>query len=146
MLCVEDWAEIRRLHRAEKMPIKVIGRVLGCSKNTVKAARLRLDQMIESVAIVGRLAQEQAISTFATIEDLGLLLVPAFIAGALTARGAKWQLLLLYAAPAFAMLGLHALIANHYTRYNLILIGPLVAVATSLALSVFARRQNDVRV
>jgi transposase len=35
---VEDWAEIRRLHRAEKMPIKVIARVLGCSKNTVKAA------------------------------------------------------------------------------------------------------------
>ena len=38
MLCVEDWAEIRRLHRAEKMPIKAIARVLGCSKNTVKAA------------------------------------------------------------------------------------------------------------
>jgi transposase len=37
VLCVEDWAEIRRLHRAEKMPIKVIARVLGCSKNTVKA-------------------------------------------------------------------------------------------------------------
>jgi transposase len=35
---VEDWAEIRRLHRSEKMPIKVIARVLGCSKNTVKAA------------------------------------------------------------------------------------------------------------
>ena len=38
MLCVEDWAEIRRLHRAEKMPIKVIARVVGCSKNTVKVA------------------------------------------------------------------------------------------------------------
>ena len=37
MLCVEDWAEIRRLHRAEEMPIKVIARVMGCSKNTVKA-------------------------------------------------------------------------------------------------------------
>lgn len=35
---VEDWAEIRRLHRAEQMPIKVIARVMGCSKNTVKAA------------------------------------------------------------------------------------------------------------
>ncbi len=35
---VEDWAEIRRLHRAERMPIKVIARVMGCSKNTVKAA------------------------------------------------------------------------------------------------------------
>jgi transposase len=38
VLCVEDWAEIRRLHRAEKMPIKVIARVMGHSKNTVKSA------------------------------------------------------------------------------------------------------------
>ena len=38
MLSVEDWAEIRRLYRAERMPIKVIARVLGCSKNTVKKA------------------------------------------------------------------------------------------------------------
>ncbi len=38
MLSVEDWAEIRRLHRAEQMPIKVIARVLGISKNTVKSA------------------------------------------------------------------------------------------------------------
>jgi transposase len=35
---VEDWAEIRRLRRAEQMPIKVIARVLGVSKNTVKRA------------------------------------------------------------------------------------------------------------
>ena len=38
MLSVEDWAEIRRLHRAEQMPIKQIARVVGCSKNTVKRA------------------------------------------------------------------------------------------------------------
>lgn len=38
MLSVEDWAEIRRLHRAEGMPIKVIARVMGISKNTVRAA------------------------------------------------------------------------------------------------------------
>ena len=38
MLSVEDWAEIRRLHRVEEMPIKVIARVMGCSKNTVKRA------------------------------------------------------------------------------------------------------------
>jgi transposase len=42
-LSVEDWAEIRRLHRAERMPVKVIARVLGCSKNTVKKA-LAADQ------------------------------------------------------------------------------------------------------
>ncbi len=38
MLDVEDWAEIRRMHRSEQMPIKVIARVLGISKNTVRAA------------------------------------------------------------------------------------------------------------
>jgi transposase len=38
---VEDWAEIRRLHRAEQMPIKAIARKLGISKNTVRRA-LRL--------------------------------------------------------------------------------------------------------
>ena len=42
-MSVEDWAEIRRLHRAERMPAKVIARVLGCSKNTVKKA-LAADQ------------------------------------------------------------------------------------------------------
>jgi transposase len=36
MLDVEDWAEIRRLHVAEGMPIKQIARRLGISKNTVK--------------------------------------------------------------------------------------------------------------
>jgi transposase len=38
VLSVEDWAEIRRLYRAEKMPVKVIARVLGISRNTVRAA------------------------------------------------------------------------------------------------------------
>lgn len=37
-MTVEDWAEIRRLHRAEGVPIKVIARSLGISKNTVKSA------------------------------------------------------------------------------------------------------------
>jgi transposase len=38
VLRVEDWAEIRRLRRAEQMPVKAIARVMGCSKNTVKRA------------------------------------------------------------------------------------------------------------
>jgi hypothetical protein len=36
-------------------------------------------------------------------------------------------LFLLYTAPAVVMLTLHAAVANHYTRYNLILIGPFAA-------------------
>jgi transposase len=42
VLCVEDWAEIRRLNRAEKVSISEVARVLGISRNTVKAA-LRSD-------------------------------------------------------------------------------------------------------
>ena len=35
---MEDWAEIRRLHRAEGLPIKAIARKLGVARNTVRAA------------------------------------------------------------------------------------------------------------
>jgi transposase len=35
---VEDWAEIRRLRRAEGLSIKMITRVMGVSRNTVRAA------------------------------------------------------------------------------------------------------------
>jgi transposase len=38
VLGVEDWAEIRRLHRSEGMPIKAIARVMGVSRNTVRSA------------------------------------------------------------------------------------------------------------
>jgi transposase len=38
VLDVENWAEIRRLHRAEGLPIREIARVMGVSRNTVRAA------------------------------------------------------------------------------------------------------------
>ncbi|MFE7278337.1 helix-turn-helix domain-containing protein, partial [Streptomyces sp. NPDC057623] len=38
MISVEDWAEIRRLHRAEQMPVRAIARKLGISRNTVRRA------------------------------------------------------------------------------------------------------------
>ena len=38
MLGVEDWAEIRRLRRAEGLAISEIARVMGIARNTVKAA------------------------------------------------------------------------------------------------------------
>jgi hypothetical protein len=40
---VEDWAEIRRLHRAEGLSIKAISRRLGVARNTVRDA-LRRDE------------------------------------------------------------------------------------------------------
>jgi transposase len=38
VISVEDWAEIRRLRRAEAMPIKAIARRLGVSRNAVRRA------------------------------------------------------------------------------------------------------------
>ena len=61
---------------------------------------------------------------------LGLALVPLFAWASIEAVRRSKPLFLLYAAPAVAMLGLHAAVANHYTRYNLILIGPF-AVGTA---------------
>jgi transposase len=43
MIDVEDWAEIRRLHRAEGMGIKAIARRTGIARNTVRNA-LRSDE------------------------------------------------------------------------------------------------------
>ena len=38
VLIVEDWAEIRRLRKSEGVSISEIARLIGCSRNTVKAA------------------------------------------------------------------------------------------------------------
>jgi transposase len=35
---VEDWAEIRRLHRSEGLPVKAIARRLEVARNTVRSA------------------------------------------------------------------------------------------------------------
>ena len=43
VISVEDWAEIRRLHRAEGVSIKEIARQLELSRNTVRGA-LRSDE------------------------------------------------------------------------------------------------------
>src|SRR5690606_12175141 len=69
----------------------------------------------------------------------GFLFVPAFALALWRAvRQGDWMFLF-YAAPAVAMLGLHALLANHYTRYNLALIGPY-AVGAAWILGEVRRR------
>jgi hypothetical protein len=60
---------------------------------------------------------------------LGLALVPLFGCACVMAVRRSKPLFLLYAAPAVVMLALHMAVANHYTRYNLILIGPFAAGA-----------------
>lgn len=61
-----------------------------------------------------------------------LVLVPLFVWAGIRAVRARQPLFLLYATPAVVMLGLDALIGNHYTRYNLILIGPYAVGAASI--------------
>jgi 4-amino-4-deoxy-L-arabinose transferase-like glycosyltransferase len=55
---------------------------------------------------------------------VALALLPLFACASVKTIRKREPVLLLYAAPAIMMLGLHAAVANHYTRYNLILIGP----------------------
>jgi 4-amino-4-deoxy-L-arabinose transferase-like glycosyltransferase len=66
---------------------------------------------------------------------ISLILVPVFAAACVRAFTTRQPLLLLYAAPAITMLALHAAVGNHYTRYNLILIGPYAVGAAFIATS-----------
>ena len=53
MISVEDWAEIRRLHKAEKLGVKTIARRLGIARNTVRAA-MRLYIGANKLSAVGK--------------------------------------------------------------------------------------------
>jgi 4-amino-4-deoxy-L-arabinose transferase-like glycosyltransferase len=66
---------------------------------------------------------------------VSLFLIPAFAMACVRAFTMGQPLLLLYAAPAITMLVLHAAVGNHYTRYNLILIGPYAVAAAFIATS-----------
>lgn len=44
MITLDEWAEIRRLHRSEGLPIKAVARKLGISRNTVRRA-LRAEEV-----------------------------------------------------------------------------------------------------
>ncbi len=59
----------------------------------------------------------------------GLVLIPLFAWAGVRAMRHREVVFLLYAIPPLVMVGLHAAVANHYTRYNLILIGPASAGA-----------------
>jgi hypothetical protein len=70
---------------------------------------------------------------------LALLFVPIFAGACIAAWRRSRPLFLFYAAPAVLMLGLHAAVANIYTRYNLILIGPFAIAAAWLIAAIAAR-------
>ena len=56
---MENWAEIRQLHRGEGLPIKTISRRLGISRNTLKRA-LASDEP----PTYGRVAKGSAMDAF----------------------------------------------------------------------------------
>jgi 4-amino-4-deoxy-L-arabinose transferase-like glycosyltransferase len=63
---------------------------------------------------------------------VSLPLVPLFVFACMRAVQRREPMFLLYCAPAVVMLGLHAAVGNHTTRYNFILIGPYAAAAAWL--------------
>jgi 4-amino-4-deoxy-L-arabinose transferase-like glycosyltransferase len=72
-----------------------------------------------------------------------LVMVPLFVWACMRAVRRRQPLLLFYAAPAVAMLGLDALIGNHYTRYNLVLMGPYAVGAAWIMSSWLTGRPGE---
>ena len=70
---------------------------------------------------------------------ISLLLLPLFAWACVRAISEGRLMFLFYAAPAVAMLALHAIIANHFTRYNLIMIGPYAVGAAWILPDLFGR-------
>jgi hypothetical protein len=69
-----------------------------------------------------------------------LVLLPFFALALVQMYRSRRPLLFLYSAPAIVMLGLHAAVANHYSRYNLGLIGPLSIGAAMVILEFLTRK------
>jgi hypothetical protein len=59
-----------------------------------------------------------------------LLFLPLFAAASVRAIRRPVPVFLMYSAPSLIMVGVHAAFANHYTRYNLGLIGPISVGST----------------
>jgi transposase len=78
---VEDWAEIRRLHRAEGLPIKLIARTLKISRNTVRSALAS-----DGPPKYERIAAGSAVDAFEDAIRAQLLLVPTMPATVIAER------------------------------------------------------------
>jgi hypothetical protein len=65
-------------------------------------------------------------------------LLPLFAAAGVIALRRRQPLLLLYAVPALVLVGVHGVLANHYPRYNLGLIGPIAVGAAWMILRLVA--------
>ena len=137
--------------------------VYHTSDSFFHAGRFRRDKLVEAHGrldpIIGGIAREEMSSKWwrhlaSSIPLawcgmwvggwLGLVLVPLFAAACLAAPQRSRTLFLIYAAPAMGMLGMHAALANQYTRYNLILIGPFAIGAAWLIGRIISRISRGV--
>ena len=82
---MEDWAEIRRLHRAEGVPIKAIARRLGVARNTVRAA------LVSNAPPAYRRAGKQSLVDAAEPEVRKLLTVDASMPATVIAERIGWE-------------------------------------------------------
>lgn len=82
---MEDWAEIRRLHRAENVPIKAIARQLGIARNTVRAA------LASDTPPKYQRAGKQSLVDAAEPEVRKLLMIDAKMPATVIAQRIGWQ-------------------------------------------------------
>ena len=82
---MEDWAEIRRLHRAENVPIKGIARQLGIARNTVRAA------LASDTPPKYQRAGKQSLVDAAEPEVRKLLMIDAKMPATVIAQRIGWQ-------------------------------------------------------
>ncbi|HKP06986.1 MAG TPA: IS21 family transposase [Microbacterium sp.] len=85
MISMEDWAEIRRLHRAENLPIKAIARRLGIARNTVRSA------LASDAPPKYQRAGKQSLVDAAEPEVRKLLMVDAKMPATVIAQRIGWQ-------------------------------------------------------
>ena len=124
--------EVRSLRRPpakhiDLLPQDQVFRFQRCSRLEARSqdTENQLEQIVHQMANLPRLFSASMLNRiFGTHRLWSLLLVPLFGWACVRAARQSQPLLLLYAAPAIVMLGLHAAVANQSTRYNLILIGP----------------------
>jgi len=66
VLSVEDWAEIRRLHRAEGLPIRMIAWVMKVSRNTVPAKGGQFSSGVDNCLSCAETGQASSADTVTT--------------------------------------------------------------------------------
>jgi hypothetical protein len=117
-------------------------------RNALVAEHRRLDPII--MGVVGDEMAHNGWRYLATMVPLAwcglwvgglwsVIAFPLFVCACVTAARERNGLFFLYALPAFVLVGMHAALANHDTRYNIDLIGPFSIGAAWMVMRIVAR-------